>query len=231
MDKILSVHQPNYIPWLGYFHKILKSDLFILFDNVLLPRGSSVANRNKIRDRDGNEILLSVPVKKENEGFMKYNEAKIDYLQNWQTKHLKSIQFNYSKAKFFNQYFEEVSRILNKEYTSLGQLNIEFIRFILKEIKIETEIILLSEIQGDFGSKNDLIINLCKHFNANVYLSGHGAKAYNDENMYISNKIKLIYTEFINPTYPQIKDNFISNLSILDALFNCGGEETKKIIE
>jgi hypothetical protein len=212
---ILSVHQPNFIPWIGYFNKIAKSDLFVILDSVQYPRGNSIKQgRNKIE--------LVVPIKKANspDGKIPYNETNFAE-KSWNRKILKAIKLSYGNAPFFDLYFERINEIFSKE--NFCEMNIEFLYFILDEFSITTKVVLLSEINSNFGKKNDLIIDICKHFNATTYLSGEGAKKYNLSELYLENKINLEYNSFIINEYPQLgKGPFIPNLSILDLLFNEG---------
>lgn len=220
--KVLSMHQPNFIPWIGYFHKIRKSDVFVLLDEVQIPRGKSVANRNKIKSAQG-ELELVVPLAKEKgyEGKITYTMARIAD-QKWQKKALKAVELNYSKAPYFDRYFPIIKELFN--YNDFCSMNVGFIRFVVKELDIDTPLNLLSEIDGKLGNKNELIVNLCRRFDANVYLSGKGASKYNDPDYLNDNGVKLEYQEFEHPVYRQLHGDFIPYLSVLDLLMNHGPE-------
>ena len=221
--KIISIHQPNFIPWLGFFYKIYKSDIFVLLDNVQFPKESAAA-RNYIKGKNGGKVLLSVSVKKSDGAFQNYNEIELDYTTKWNSKHLNQIKDAYIKSPYFNQYFPEFEAILKTKFSNLAELNITIIKWVLKHLEINTEIELASQFDnGGFGKKNDRNLNICLHFDANIYLSGIGAKQYNNENLYKESKVELQYLDYTPATYSQINgDGFIPNLSVLDALFNCG---------
>ncbi len=222
-EKTLSIHQPNFIPWLGYFHKIKKSDVFIILDTVQLPRGKSIANRNKIKSAQG-ELELVVPVAKPkgNEGKITYKMARIADAK-WAKKALKAMELNYKKATHFQRYFPVIKELF--QHTDFCQMNISFIHFVVRELNIGTDIHLLSQIDNaDSGQKNELIINICRHFDANVYLSGRGAEKYNDPELLKKHGIRLDYQQFEHPAYTQLHNNFIPNLSIVDILMNHGPE-------
>lgn len=222
---ILSMHQPNFIPWLGYFEKIRQSDIFVILDNVQFPRGKSVANRNKIKSAQG-ELEVVVPISKPKgyEGKVTYREIKLGD-NKWYKKALHAIQINYAKAPYFNWYYPHLEYFFKMK--DFCEMNIAFINFVIKELKINTPVYLLSESGNAEYSKNDLIVHLCEQFGAEVYLSGKGAKKYNDEKMLNSNGIQLEYFSFEHPVYPQLYGNFISHLSVVDLLFNCGPESYK----
>ncbi len=219
---IVGIHQPNYIPWIGYFHKILASDLFVLIDQVQFVKGH-VCNRNKIRDKNGREITLTVPVRMSKGAYQSFNEIEIDYDQKWQKSHLNLIKNAYLKADFFEEYFELFSEIINVKYSNLAELNIKIIKFVCDELQIKTPLITASEIPVDFGRKNEMNLGIVKHFGGTVYLSGcGGARQYNDERLFADNGVKIEYQQFVHPVYKQIGEEFIPNLSVLDLLFNCG---------
>ncbi|WP_413171092.1 WbqC family protein [Anabaena azotica] len=219
---ILSVHQPNYLPWLGYFNKIMKSDIFVILDDVQVPRGRSVANRNQIKGINANEILLTVPLKKAAEGIRFYNSATIDYEQSWQQKHIRNLQENYRKAEFFDEFSPAIFALLEKQYDNLAALNTALIMYFINLFGITTKIVVESEVDANLGMSNERIINLCKHFGADTYLSGQGARKYNDPELYEQSDITLTYQEYVHPSYRQLHGEFMPSMSVVDLVFNEG---------
>ena len=221
--KIAAIHQPNYFPWLGYFAKIQNCDVFIVLDNVDYQSGNakSITNRTRIKTQTG-ELFLTVPVLKPDGNQRLINQTRIDGKQNWQKKHLTSVQHAYSKAPFFNEVFEMLSRILNAEFEFISDLNSSGIRAVMNYLSLETPVIFSSSFENLAEGKNERIIDLCKRTNSCIYLSGGGAKKYNDPQMFADHQIELRYAEFKPKEYPQLHGAFIPGLSILDALFNCG---------
>lgn len=214
---IVAIHQPNYIPWTGYFHKIKNCDLFVILDNVQ-HSVRSVTARNKIKTANG-EVFLTVPIA--NRGAL-INELLIDNQANWASKHWKSIYCFYCKADGWNYVKNELESIYSKQWEYLYELNIELIRLMMNKLNIKTPIILSSSINQDLGCKNTRILNICKHFNADIYLSGTGARDYNNEEEFQKQGINLIYQDFNPPVYKQMWGEFIPNLSAIDLLLNCG---------
>lgn len=225
----ISIHQPNYIPWSGYFHKIARSDVFIILDNVQYVKGG-VANRNIIKSKTGIEVPLSVSVKLSKGSFAHYNEMEIDYSSKWNHKHINQIRDAYIKAPYFNTIFPLIEQILKTKFATIAQLNTKIILLFLELLKIKTTIYICSQLNIDFGINNERNVNICKHFNASKYLSGNGAKAYNIEASYNDNNIKLLYSKYKSVPYQQINGAFISNLSILDMFFNLSTSEIYEII-
>lgn len=225
---ILSVHQPNFIPWIGYFHKIACSDIFILLDQVQYPRGKSVANRNKIKTINGVvELVVPLSKPKGNEGKINYNELSFADPE-WYVKILKTIYYSYSKSPYFTEVNDWLEHLF--QMTNFCEMNVRFIEELIHKLGVKTILKRQSEFNFDAQLKNnDLILSLCKVNHATVYLSGTGAKAYNNPELFKANLIELTYTDFTHPYYPQQFGLFESHLSILDVLFNLGFEETSKL--
>ncbi|WP_160724017.1 WbqC family protein [Bacillus sp. USDA818B3_A] len=214
---IISIHQPNYIPWSGYFHKMLSSDLFVILDDVDLSR-RAITNKNKIKSPDGPR-LLSVPLTNKSgkiKDMTTFDDSK------WPQKHWGSIQRSYARAPFWKQYQQLFLPIYENSSKKLADFNLQLIEVIRTVLEIKTPIIRSSELEGIPGQKGEKIVNICKALNATVYLSGTGAKTYNDEKEFEKNQIRLVYQEFVPPVYPQLWGEFIPNLSVIDLLFNCG---------
>lgn len=227
-QKIIAVHQPNFIPWLGYFYKMKNADAFVLLNNVEYQSGnaSSITNRTKIKTAQG-ELMISVPVKKSDLNLI--NQIQIDSNQLWQKKILKSLQLNYSKAPYFAKYYSDIERLLLGSYSSLAHLNIEIIKQCAIWLDIETPIYISSEMNIIGSDKNERLIEICKILEGTIYLSGNGAKKYNDEYRFNAVGIALHYTAYQPSVYPQLFKEFIPGLSCIDALFNCGDDTAKMI--
>lgn len=217
---IVSIHQPAYIPWIGYFDKIYKSDIHIFLDDVEYSK-NNLFNRNKIKVVDG-EMWLTVPIKYKSN--VRICDIKIDNDSNWQNKHWKSIKMNYAKAPYFKKYSDVFEKIYSEEWLYLSGLTIKMNKTIADLLGIETKFLKSSEL-GVNGEKNERLINLCKAVGADTYLSGLGAKSYMDDELFTKNNIKVQYQKFNHPEYKQLYGEFIPNLSIIDFLFNSGEDE------
>ena len=216
---ILTAHQPVYLPWLGLFHKIALADLFCFFDIVQYQR-KDYNNRNKIKTGNG-ELWLSVPV--ESKGHLNKNVSEILIVQdNWAKKHLKTIELNYKKAPFFQNYFPELQSILinNSKYT-LGSLNLKLLEYFMECLSINTPIIKASEHSfNGFGS--DLVLDMCIKLGADNYIFGEQGKNYADVDAFKEKKIKVEFQNYTHPIYHQVGRPFLPYMSIVDLLFNEG---------
>lgn len=227
---ILSVHQPQYIPWLGYFDKIAKSDCFLFLDRVQYkPR--EFQNRNKIRTQEG-WIWLTVPVVSKGKARQAICDCTIDNTFPWQRQHLKSLKVWYAKAKFFAEYFPFFEELYNESWEKLVDLNVHIINYILKQLSISKPIYFESQLDIS-RQRTDRIIEICQKLKADTYLSGIGGKEYLEEEKFAQAGIRLIYQNFIHPVYHQQfmvdENDFIPYMSVLDLLFN-EGQKSREIL-
>ncbi len=217
---LVACHQPNYIPWSGFFHKLKFADVFVLLDSVQFPRGTSWVNRNRIKSPQG-QLWLTVPAKRKKLGLQKIQNVEIDNTHVWGKKHLLSLIYFYKKAPYFNDYIDFFIDIYEKEWVKLSDLNLILIEEIKKWLEIDTKVIRSSELEIN-NTSSELLIEICKSLGADTYISGIGGKKYIDNKKFETQGININYFSFAPPAYPQFWGKFISNLSILDLLFNCG---------
>jgi len=230
---ICAVMQPTYLPWCGYFDLIDSVDKFVFLDDVKLEK-SDWHVRNKIKSANG-DIMLTISVKLPN-GRMEtmINQAELNFDKPWQKKHLKSIYINYKKSPFFDSIYEFLEPLILSNKSILSAYTISIIKEISSLIGINTEFILASEMYDIPGKKETRLINICNKLNVNQYISPAGAVAYLEKNssseLFANQGIKLYYHQYKHPIYDQLYGDFLSYLSIIDMLFNCGTEQTLKLI-
>lgn len=218
---LVACHQPNYIPWSGYFHKLKFADVLVLLDSVQFPRGRSWVNRNRIKTPQG-QLWLTVPVKRKGFGLQKIQDVEIDNTHRWGKKHLLSLAHFYKKAPYFSDYIDFFANIYEKKWSKLSDLNLMLIKEIKKWFEIDTKIVCSSELGVEDKHACPLLIEICKSLGADTYLSGTGGRKYIDDKKFRAQGINVKYFSFEPSAYPQFWGEFISNLSIVDLLFNCG---------
>jgi len=217
---IISVHQPHYLPWLGYFDKIAASDLFVLLDNVQYKK-REYQNRNKIRTRQGVK-WLTVPVATTGKYEQMTGEVEIESGASWREKHLETLRHAYSSAPHFKRVFEELEELyMGREWARLAEINSAMLAWFMKEMEIETRVALESEL-GTGGLSTERIVNICRAVGADVYLSGSGGRDYMDEALFEKAGLKLEYQKYEHPVYPQVHGGFEPFMGIVDLLFNAG---------
>ena len=215
----VTILQPSYLPWLGFFEQMHRSDQFVLYDDVQFTR-RDWRNRNRIRVQEGS-VWLTVPVIQKNKYEQSLLETKIDNSTSWKRKHLESIRCHYSKTPFFDLYFPWCEKIFNREWDFLLDLSLETIQYLKGELKINTPLLRSSELGGS-GNKSERLISICKQLGATQYLSGESARNYISEKDFSDQGIGLEYQNYQHPEYPQRYEGFVPLLSTIDLLFNCG---------
>jgi len=227
---IVSINQPAYLPWLGYFDKIAKSDVFVIFDDVQYPRGKKgfFGNRNQIKTNNG-KMWLTVPVIGKSE-FKNFNDIEINY-DGWSEKHVQNIYNFYKKAPYFDKYFNSIKSILTKKYSNLSELSTELILYFMEVLEIDTKVMYSSEFQTE-KTGGDKIMYILEELNATEYISGTGPGSlrYINEEDFSGRNIKLTWQEYKHPEYAQLYGEFISHLSVIDLLF-INGDKSKEVIK
>lgn len=214
---IVSIHQPDYIPYLGYFYKMAKADAFVFLDDVQFS-SSNMHNWNTILD-NGKEQRLKIPVEYRFGDTL--NHVRCKYELGWVEKHLKLIKESYAAAPFFAEVYPVFEEILNRQFDSLAALNICLNSAIAGKMGITASLTTSSDMVKS-GKKEDLVIDICRQLGADAYLSGNGARNYQSEEDFTQNGLQLIYTGYAPFPYRQTGNDFLPNLSVLDFLMNCG---------
>lgn len=219
------IHQPEYLPWLGFFDKINKCDLFVILDHVQFQR--KFINRNRIKTTTGWQWLTTPIIHKYHRGPI--NQMKIDNeTGDWRDRNWRSLTCNYARAPYFKEYAGFLKDAFERDWEFLADLNIYLIENLMQVLglKVPTE---RSSLLNTSGKGTELLIEICKKVKADTYLSGPGGKNYMDLERFKQENIKVEFQEFEHPVYPQRFGDFIENLSIIDLLFNCG-EKSFEII-
>lgn len=218
---IVSINQPAYLPWLGYFHRIAISDLHIVLDHVQFEKNSFV-NRNKLRTGQG-PVWLTVPVHTKGRfGNLPINQLEVDNTQGWAAKHWQTIRQNYAKAPHFAPAGAHFESVYAREWPRLADLMRETNEYISRTaFQIHTPVRFSSEMNVP-GAKSELILNLCRSVGATVYLSGPLGRAYLEEDRFSEAGIVVRYHDYAHPVYPQNRPGFEPFMSALDLVFNCG---------
>ena len=222
----IAIHQPEFLPYLGYFYKMTKVDGFVLMDSTQFKK-NNFQNRNQICNSVGEKFWLTVPV-----SFhlgQNINEVKIADDSSWKRKITDSLKYNYSKTLYFKHFYPALEDTILNASDSLNDLNISLIKEICSFLGIGIPIFKLSELNLT-TQKNELLIDICKHIGANEYLAGLGAKEYMDLKMFADADIEVTWSLFQVKEYPQQCKNFVPYLSAVDALFNLGPIATKELL-
>lgn len=227
-NLVVAIHQPNFIPWAGFFHKMLVSNLFIYLDTAPFTK-NGFQNRNRIWTPNGIQ-WLTVPILTKGSFNAASREIKINNQITWKKKHLASIKLNYKNTDNFQWVFDSIEPVYSADSEFLLDFNIAILQSIRSLLSINTPVRLASEFPSEDMSTERLIY-LTQRVGGKIYLSGVGGKKYIDEDSFSRSGIQLDYHHYQGHPLFQRDGTDSSNLSILHLLFVCGRETRKWIME
>ena len=215
---IVAIHQPQYLPWLGYFDKIAKSDVFVFLDNVQFKK-NEWQNRNKIKTSQKWQ-WLSVPVL--HKFPQEISEVEINSSEPWGKKHLNALITNYSKAPFFKDYILFFERTYERDWKFLADVNRHIIEFLVQALGLADKKLVRSSEQKTREGPTERLIDICRNVGADVYLSGKDGAKYLELDKFEAEGIKVVFQNYTHPVYPQLFGSFEPFMSVVDLLFNRG---------
>jgi hypothetical protein len=221
----VAIHQPQFFPYPGFFHKLSLADAFVIMDDVQYDK--RFTNRNQILAPQG-PTWLTVPIDKADK-FMPNNMVKVNNALPWREEHWKKITYSYKNSSCFTLYREYLEGLYQREHESLFELDLETTKMVMKWLDIDIPVVKESEL-GVPGESTQRLANVCKAMGADTYVSGAGGRNYMDEKIFAEQGVKLEFQHYEPTPYPQrFVNEFVPNLSILDMLFNIGPEGRKLV--
>lgn len=228
MSKTVVIHQPDFLPYLGFFQRFLHSDLWVILDNVQFARGSKRwHNRDKIKTPKG-EQWITIAVQNHSQD-IKISDVLLSKEVDWRTDNINQIKENYRSAPHFKEIFPYIEQLYGFQSERLIDFNLKSIEMLQELFNIQIESIFASTL-NPVGSKNELLVDILTKVKATKYLSGLGAKNYFDPEPFRSQKIEVIWQNFQHPLYPQLHGPFKPYLSSIDLLLNCGIEKSREML-
>jgi hypothetical protein len=213
----VTIHQPQFLPWLGYLDKIDQTDRFIVLDNVQFKK-NEWQNRNRIRTAQGWQ-WLTVPVLHDFGQLLR--DVRINPTAHWKDQHLRALEMHYAKAPFRDRYLGDLTMLYREPWERLSDLNVAVVRWLLGAFGIQTPISLASE----YASREDAterLIDLCRAVGATRYLAGAGAEDYMNKQQFEASGLILEVQAFRHPVYRQCYEPFTPGMAAVDLLFTCG---------
>jgi WbqC-like protein family len=221
----LAIHQPQFFPYPGFFHKLTMSDAFVIMDDVQYDK--RFTNRNKILAPQG-PMWLTVPIDKADK-FMPNSAVEVNNAMPWREEHWKKITHSYKNSSYFHLYREYLEGLYQREHELLFDLDLETTKAVMKWLNIDIPVVRESQL-GVAGESTRRLANVCKAMGADTYVSGAGGRDYMDERVFAERGVKLQFQHYEPKPYPQrFVGEFVPNLSILDMLFNVGPESRKLV--
>jgi hypothetical protein len=220
-ERTLVVLQPGYLPWLGFFDQMRRSDVFVYYDDVQFDKGGW-RNRNRIKCPDGPR-WLTVPVKTKGRHPQRILEVEINNRQTWASDHLGSLRHCYSRAPYLDRYLPELEELLDRQWDLLVELDIALIGKMAQWLGLSPTTMRSSKMEAK-GSRTERLLELALELEATTYLSGNAAQDYLDVELMAEHHIEVRWHNYEHPTYPQLHGPFMPYLSAIDLLLNCGEE-------
>lgn len=216
---LVAIHQPEHLPWLGFFEKMQRADLFVLLDDVQFSKGD-FQNRNRVKGSAGVQWLTVPVVHKFPQKINEVSTAGSD----WRQKHWKTLVSCYRRSAHFDSLAPALEEFYGRSWTNLAVMNVAAIELMASLLGIEKNWIFASELPVR-GTKSDLVLDICKTVGADSYYSGRAGSTYLDRESFARAGIEIVVQSFDHPVYEQLfmkQHGFIPNLSALDLLFNGG---------
>ena len=214
---IVAIHQPHYLPWLGYFAKMDQADVFVLLDNVQFNK-QEWQNRNKIKTSQGWQ-WLTVPVLQRFP--QSIAEVRINQQVRWQHKHWQALCSSYSRAPYFRCYAAGLAEMLAQPWERLVDLNVRLVTVLRDALGLHTPLLLASQLTDDPDPVGRLVA-ICRAVGATTYLAGPDGKKYMDMTRFTAHGIGVVEQQFRHPVYPQQFGAFLPAMAVVDLLCNLG---------
>jgi hypothetical protein len=229
MTRTVVIHQPDFMPWLGFFHRLIQADLFIVLDHAQFVTGTSRSwmHRDLIKTPAGPK-WLTLSVKKAPLG-APIRDIELSPDAKWRAANLNLLRENYRKAPYLGEALPAVEALYNAGHARLVEMALASIDMLSDMLGVQTPRALASQMEP-VGANNAMLIDLLQKVGATRYLSGLGARAYLDPELFAKAGIEVIWQDFQHPVYPQLHGQFKPALSALDMLFNCGVRRSKEIM-
>lgn len=235
----VAIHQPHYFPWLGYFDKIAKVDLFVFMNEVQLEDRSYML-RNRFLRKNGELTYLSVTAAKKGYREKKYNEIETMDNAHWQGKHLSYLRDLYSRSPYRDEILKHLEPVFTKDYTFLFDVTKDSILLCMELLGIPTKTVEQSTldwrrnqgcVQEQDARRSKDVLAICQAVGATAYMTGAGVSlSFLNMDAFQAAGIPVVVQSYQCPQYPQMfSKEFIPNISALDMLFNCGIEESRRI--
>ena len=217
---IIAASRPYFAPYPGFFYQAHLADIFVILDETQFPRGTTWITRNRFKNDQGT-WWVTIPVWKKGLGLQNINDVRICREGRWARKHLMGLKQAYAKAPYFIEHLQFLDKVFAAGSDRLIDFNLMILRHLMLNLAVDTEIRLLSKL-GIQAAGDRLVIEICRYFDASVFLASRAAAKYLDVRLFEKSGIELRFVNPRSPVYPQLWGNFIPDLSSFDLLFNCG---------
>jgi hypothetical protein len=218
--RTVAIHQPHYLPWLGYLAKWAAADVFVFLDTVQYEK-NGWQNRNRIKTPAGPRWLtvpvharLGTPI----------TDVTVDTGQPWPARHLHAIENAYAHAPGLPRYREALRHHYGTAWDRLAPLAVASAEWLARTLGVTTPARLASSLGVSESDPTARLIALCRAVGADTYLAGRDGARYMDTGRFEAAGIHVLYQAYAHPKYAQLHGEFASNLSALDLLLMHGDD-------
>lgn len=228
--KVVAIHQPNFFPWLGYFDKLIRADVFVLLDHVLIQKtGGSWSNRVKLKI-GGEARWVTAPIVR-GHGEQAICDVTFDETRLWREKTLQTLRLNYGRAPYFSEAMDLVEPLIMNPERFLARYNRQAVEAIATALCIPTAKIVSSSSLDVVACGTDALVAITQAVGGTAYMCGGGAAGYQEDHQFEAHGLSLIYQSFNVPHYEQFdRKPFVGGLSVLDALFSLGIDGSRNLL-
>jgi len=227
---LVAAHQPTFLPWLGWWDKLVRADRLVLLDDVQFPKkGGTWMNRVQVLV-NGKATWVTVPIDRTYHGVRSVRETLIDEQKPWRKKIEATIDVNYRRAPHFDDVQPVVAEVIQLPAERIGEFNETGIRTLASRLGVDTGKLVRQSDVGVSGAATDLLVNLCRALDATGYLTGDGSEGYLEPEKFRAAGLELVVQRFTPPPYPQLAPGYVPGLSVVDALMSCGWSGTASLL-
>lgn len=227
MSRSVVIHQPDFLPWLGFFDRLRRADMYIVLDHVqFIRRGWT--HRDMIKTTAG-AAWLTLNIQKAPQN-TPIRDIQLAPGKDWRQDNLNLIRESYRKAPHFMEVFSRLEGLYTPSIENMAEMNLASLDLLEDMLDVKTPRLISSKMSPQ-GSSTAMLVDLLQKAGATQYISGQGARAYLDENLFAKAGIELVWQTFRHPLYPQLHGEFVPMLSSVDALFNCGLEGSRALLK
>jgi WbqC-like protein family len=228
---LVAIHQPTFLPWLGWWDKLVRADVLVLLDDVQFPKKGGTW-MNRVRMLVGGEASwMTMPVDRAYGGTRLVREMRIDESKPWRENMLATIRGSYARAPFAREVLPVVEEALAASTDRVAELNERAIQLLAGRLGLDTSKLVHQSELGVPGEGTELLVELCRAVGGDTYLSGDGSDGYLEKDAFAAGGVALTFQEFTPPRYQQPAASYVTGLSVVDALMSCGLRETAELLE
>lgn len=226
----LGIMQPYFVPYLGYWQLMNAVDVYLVYDDVNFIKGGRINRNNILINHEAKPVNLILSGASPNKLI---NEVVVDRSPVSIRKLIAKIEGAYCKAPYFQDVFPILTETFRQDETDLGRYLFNSFKSIGSYLGITTKLLLSSEIEKDCSLKGkEKVMDICKRLGADEYYNSVGGMHLYDKDEFAEHGITLHFLKMNEDVvYPQFKEPFVPNLSIVDVMMFNSKEKCHELLK